>query len=377
MYEEILNNINTVTEYKEGDKLSPINKAYFTKPISKDNFHIINATNQTPNKITSNQPSTNQITSIPTNKKLCFIDGGSSELLRAPNFSLFFIRTYANITKDNKTIADKKIEFYCLAKTKIKDGKIFYGVDLFLDKKADPAMNNFLPSKEDLEMFSFDKTLVVGENRAEISKLGDVARRFAEIKLATELISKLDEGIIILDGNLRATFTNETKYLDELYEKAIANNVLITGLCKTSNLLTEKGNNIINVLNYLAVKNDIKENWYYHPVCSIEEPKHKVEMLFLKLNQGSEYIFRFEVHKPQFHKEQLGELLTLLVKNSNDYSFPGYPYGLIKADHLARIPNQEKEFLKSKILLTLKQQDQKNITSCLKALDAHDVLDRK
>lgn len=355
MYEDILNDINNVIEYKEGDQISPLNNSYFPKPISKDNFHVIST----------------QESSI-NNAKLCFIDGGSAELLRAPNFSLFFIRVYANISLENKTINDKKVEFYCLAKTKIKDEKIFYDVCLFNLSSTDN--NQFLPDKIDLELFSFDKTIVMGENRAEISKLGDIARRFAEIKLATGIIPELDTGdIIVLDGNLRATYTNENKYLDALYKKANEKQVIISALCKTSNLLTEKGNNMITVLNHLSPQG----LWYYYPIMEINEPKHNAEIMFVKLNLSSEYIFRFEICKQQFNINNLNPLLDLFVKNSNDYSFPGYPYGLIKADELARISNQEKHYLKSKILFNLKHQDQKNINSCLKALDAHDVLDGK
>ena len=240
-----------------------------------------------------------------------------------------------------------------------------------------------MPDKEDLELYSFDKTIVIGENRAEISKIGDIARRFAEIKLATEVINTENENhgldhddIIILDGNLRATYTNEDKYFNELYETASSKNILVTGLCKTSNLLTEKGNNIINVLQHLSPEG----NWYYHPIIEINEPKHNAEMMFVKLNTASEYIFRFEIHKQHLTNDlefnnKVNEILNLLIKNSNDYSFPGYPYGLVKADEFARISNQEKQYLKSKILFTLKKEN--NINACLKALDAHDVLDGK
>ncbi|MFH1440060.1 MAG: DNA double-strand break repair nuclease NurA [Candidatus Woesearchaeota archaeon] len=397
MFEDLLEDINTVTRYEKGDRLSPINNAYFPAAISKANFHPI--------------PTISEALVLST--KMCFIDGGSTELLRAPNFSLFFIRIYANIMLNKKTVDDKKIEFYCLAKTKIKEGKIFYDVNLLVDD-MDKIQNNdkfnsiddnknssnskYLPAKEDLELFSFDKTIVVGENRAEISKLGEVARRFAELRLATVLIDEANylksEDIIILDGNLRATYTNETKYLNELYKKAKPKNIIITGLCKTSNLLTEKGNNIINVLNHLALENDEDDKskansqtyqnsktWYYYPIFDIQEPKHKAEMMFVKLNASSEYIFRFEINKDQFNFsniKDIEEVFTLLTKNSNDYSFPGYPYGLVKADQMARISNQEKDFLRSKILFSMKnKKDFDNMKQCLNALNAHDVLDGK
>lgn len=382
MFQEILKDIITAAEFKEGDMLNPINKSYFSKPLSKDNFHAINLTGFS-GLSTSSSPSS--LFSTSPSSKLCFIDGGSAEIIKAPNLSMFFIRTYANITLNNKTIKDKKIEFYCIFKTKIKDEKIFYEVNFILN--SDKANNNeyakYLPDKEDLELFSYDATIVSGENRAEISKLGDVVRRFAELKMA-KLMAETElnaDDIIILDGNLRATYTNEEKYLDALYGAASKNNIIITAFCKTSNLLTEKGNNIISVLNHVAELNSIKGCWFYHPIVEIKDEKHRAEMMFVKLNTLSEYIFRYEMYAQQFKLSPINvilSILTLLALNSVDYSFPGYPYGLIKADTMARVSNKEGEFLKTKILFSLESSSNfKDIRKSMNALNAHDILDRK
>ena len=410
MFKEILDSLNAATAYKEGDMLSPLSKGYVPLPLTFDKFHAISSLNTKPVLAT----------------RLCFVDGGSAELITAPNFSLSFIRAYAHVMLNNKTLDEKKIEFYCLAKTKVKEKKIYYEVRFFStegielntdnDHHDDYNHDNYhhdneegfedgfysaLPDKDDLEIFSFDSSLSVGENRVEISRLNDVVRRFTELRLGAIMTNDLKQGdVIILDGNLRATFINEQKYLDKLYEKASAKNILVTALAKTSTLLTESGNNIISVISHMAnsAENASKLNsicWYYFPLFQISDPKHRAELMFVKINAISEYIFRFEIfvdasvpcadqHKlctesifdaeKSLNFEKLNDILSLLEDNSRDYSFPGYPYGLVKADQIARVSNHEKEYLRSKIMFSLG--DDRQIAQCLKAMDAHDVLDR-
>ena len=145
--------------------------------------------------------------------------------------------------------------------------------------------------------------------------------------------------------------------------------------------MTEKGNNIISVLNHVAELNSIKGCWFYHPIVEIKDEKHRAEMMFVKLNTLSEYIFRYEMYAQQFKLSPINvilSILTLLALNSVDYSFPGYPYGLIKADTMARVSNKEGEFLKTKILFSLESSSNfKDIRKSMNALNAHDILDRK
>ena len=92
----------------------------------------------------------------------------------------------------------------------------------------------------------------------------------------------------------------------------------------------------------------------------------------MKLHKSSNYLFRFEVFKES--RYDLNELLSILVENSKDPIFLGYPYGMILADKFARISNREKEYLQA--LFQGKAGKQfKRISSYLTSLNAHDVLD--
>jgi len=70
-------------------------------------------------------------------------------------------------------------------------------------------------------------------------------------------------------------------------------------------------------------------------------------------------------------------ILSNIAHNSNDYSFPGYPYGLIKADQLSRIAYTELESLKIQLLTEFNQKDYRSyILPRLRSVDAHDILNK-
>ena len=73
------------------------------------------------------------------------------------------------------------------------------------------------------------------------------------MKLAEQICDELKEkDIIIRDGNLQATVTNEKKYFDSLYDKANKQGVVVAGLCKTSSLFTDKAKPVSVALNRLS-----------------------------------------------------------------------------------------------------------------------------
>jgi len=339
---QIIEQIKANKQSVEEDTPKFSDKNYQPIKISKNNFHSIKET--------------------VSGRKIAFIDGGNAELLRVSNFSLHFIRLYYVIYKDNKRFKSEKKEFYCLVNSFDDKDEIHYKAKLF-DKP------DFL-DESDLIFNSFDKTIVNGINRAEISKIGSVARRFAELGFAREVVSKLDkDDVIVLDGNLQATITNENKYLDNLYGKAEENGVIVSALCKTSSLLTEKGDSVSALLLRLS---SIEEPWYYYPVVNINSSNHKAEMFFVKLNENADYVFRYELYKSLNYN--IDEILTLLKKNSKDPLFRGYPYGLIEADRFARVSNNEKEQLKLRLMAELGKEF-KGLKEYLNTMDAHDVLD--
>jgi hypothetical protein len=339
---QIINEFKSKENYIGEDLPKFSDKNYQPIKISKDNFHSIKE--------------------ITSNRNIAFIDGGNAELLRASNFSLHFIRLYAVIYKDNKRVKKKKKEFYCLVNSFEDKDEIHYKAKLF--NKPDFIDEN------DLIFSSFDKTIVNGINRAEVSKIGSVVRRFSELGFAKEIIINLNkDDVIVLDGNLQSTVTNENKYLNNLYVKAEEKNVIVSAFCKTSTLLTEKGMPIPPLLSRLS---NIDESWYYHPLVNINSSNHKAEMYFTKLNKSSSYVFRYELYKN--NEYDINEILSLLKENSKDPMFRGYPYGLIEADRFARVSNNEKEQLKLRLMISLGKEN-KELMSYLNTTNAHDVLD--
>ncbi len=334
-----------------------------------DNHVQFSDTNYKPFNIDKNN--FKEIKDVDSNNKIAFIDGGSSEIIKSSNFSLNLIRIYYTTYKENKRINSKKQEFYAFTHTKNIDNELFYNAEFTNNdnKNNNIEINNLLPNNEDLLLSSFDETIKQGITRASISNVSNVIRRFSELKTAINLTDNLDENdIIVLDGSLQCTFTNEKKYFEELYKKAEEKNIIISGLSKTTTLMTDRGNSIANALN----KFNIDGKWFYNPVVEIKASNHKAEMAFVKLHESSKYIFRFEIHKEQ--KQHLNNVISLISNNCKDAVFIGYPYGLIEADRNARVSQQEKEMLLT-LFSTKLGKDWEKIKESLSNVDAHEVLD--
>jgi len=329
----------------------------------KDNHIQFSDTNYKP--FNFNKNNFKEIINTANNNKIAFIDGGSAEIIKSPNFSLNLIRVYYAIYKNNKRIDAKKYDFYSFVSTKNINNELFYNVESI---KLNGG-NDIIPDDEDLLMNSFDETIKQGISRASISNVINVIRRFSELKAAINVIGILDKNdIIVLDGSLQCTFTNEKKYFEELYKKAQEKNIIICGLSKTTTLLTDKGNSISNALN----KFNINGKWLYHPVVEIRSNGHQADIAFVKLHEKSKYIFRFEIYKEQ--KQHIGNSINLLSTNCKDIVFVGYPYGLIEADRNARVSNQEKEMMLTYFSTKLGK-DWEKIKESLSSVNAHEILD--
>jgi len=308
-------------------------KSYKPIRLDKNNFHKINKTEK--------------------NKKIAFIDGGNAELLNLANLSLQLVRVYYNIFNKNKKIDSKRFDFYVLVEAVDKNGEINYSVDIAPDTFLDKLLFD-----------SFDETIREGKHMIKISKVGEVVRRFLELHFASVITDNLGNGdIIVLDGSLKASITNENKFFSALFEKALKKGIIITALSKTCTYLTNNGNSAISAINSISPSGC----WYYHPVAEISSEEHQADMFFVKLNEKSKYTFRFEVFKK--NKYEIDSILDLLVNNSKDPVFLGYPYGLIDADKFARVSNNEKGYLKTMLMVKLKREDLE------KQSDAHKILD--
>jgi len=274
---------------------------------------------------------------IPQNKDektIAFIDGGQADILSGGNLCLSFIRVFAQVMKGEKKLFSNKYEFYLLTTACYKQGDMWYEGKIFSTEGSS------LIDEDDLTIASTDSSIKSGNERAPISKVASMTRRFAELKLA----SMITADHIILDGTLEPTYKNEEKYLT-----ALGNNV--SAIAKSCSLFTTGGNSPVVLLQKLS---PFQSCWSYF----IEGRSH-----FVKLNSKAKHIFRFEGNK---------EILPNLVKNSIDSLFIGYPYGLILADKMARVSNMEKNSLKMNLLL---RDENREIVEYLNTMNVHDILD--
>lgn len=300
-----------------------------------------------------------EIYKLNTNEKIAFVDGGNAEIIGSANFSLNLIRIGYVIYQNNKKITVKKFEILAFVQTMNQNNEIYYKTSFFKTK-------NYI-ELEEIYFSSFDHTLMLGVNRAEINNVVNALRRFAELKLAKLIADEEISDFIVLDGNLQSTLTNENKYLNELYESCGKNNVILTSLSKTTSLFTDNGNLLSVVLQNISNL----PAWFYYPIVEINNTNHKAEMFFVKFHHKSKHVFRFEIFNAQRAKAE--EIINELASNCIDPIFIGYPYGLVEADKIARISNQEKESLKTMFLVKLRN---KNIEKYLSSVNAHEILDK-
>ncbi|MFH1650091.1 MAG: hypothetical protein ABIA93_06080 [Candidatus Woesearchaeota archaeon] len=158
------------------------------------------------------------------------------------------------------------------------------------------------------------------------------ARRLLELKEAL----KPFQGITVLDGEARARNKKESEILKGLKR--------VIGFCKTSEdaetMSFASGNGA----------------WYSGDGVQG----------YVKLHPKSERIFKI-----QFHEANLHDLESLQLHN--DPAFLGYPYGLVVADQLARVSNEETSVMR--IRAEIEAKDKKRFAKVKGARDAHSILD--
>jgi hypothetical protein len=310
---------------------------------------------------------------------MAFVDGGNQEALGAPNFSVQINRVYFNVFRSQerclKGCLSNRFEFFSSVYSCFKENEIFYNTSLF------PLRNEFetlLPKEADLSFNSYDRTVTTGTMRADISRVGSIARRFAEWVYACHVVKNiLGKGdILVLDGSLQTAFTNESKYSYELYKEAQSRGVLVAGLSKTSGLFTSTGLSLLGAVHRLADETSYG-SWFY-PVAQAASSDHNAFIFVTKLHPKAERVFRFEIYGPQFAKmseNDVNEAFSQLASNAQDISFPGYPYGLIDADQFARIRDEEVEGFQILLLSQISRQSKwEKFVKDIRAGDAHDVL---
>lgn len=321
------------------------------------------------------------VNEVDSKRKIAFIDGGNSEILGAPDFSIQINRIYFNIFLNNEKMIDTfypiKIEFFSVTYAKAQNEDIFYHTSLY-PLTQNPKIK--LPDENDLNFNSADRTMSFGGQIADISRVATMSRVLTEwncAKFVAEEILELND-IIVMDGNLRTWYTNENKYANNLFEVAKAKGVIITGLSKTSRLMTTNSQSLLGSIERYARSNLSHQEWYI-PIAQISRDDHNAIIFIVKLNRNSNHAFRFEIMHDQYVKlkeNEINEIFSQISKNSRDLTFPGYPYGLIDADHYARISDEEAKGYKVMFLSQIAKNSKVDSFASIHAVDAHDILNK-
>ncbi len=279
-----------------------------------------------------------------SSKRFAFVDGGNSPLLQSPSFTAGIIRTAVITMRYEKTISTDINTFAAFAYKK---------------KDNNAALKTFsLPTTGHLPETIAEN---IGKSRLdmETSELLSLMRRMSEIETCIDLAKSLDEGdIIVLDGALDCMHKPEKEMMQELIKTCVDNNILIIAVAKTTTIV-KKGDTITARLSY------IKEDsgpWY-----TIIDGR-----FYAKLHKRSGHIFRIGFAEEQIEDIDLAKVMGMLYFYSRDIAFPGYPYGLLKADRFARVSDEESEMLRTKLLMAGLE---KEISPYIRSVDAHNILD--
>ena len=338
---------------------------YRSCPLNKERFHEINSSE--------------------TGRKIAFVDGGNQELLPSPVYSVQLNRVYFSIFRNNKRVPIKsgvpqRIEFLSYTYSQLE------GHDITFETKIRPVkdkFNPYLPDERDLQANARKENVEAG-TQVGMDRMASMARRFAEWKITGHVIeSELEPGdIIVRDGSLQTGHQREYKYEEDVFRKAMDNDVIITGLSKTCRLATDTRVSLIDSIQRLADDSEIKyDKWCYYPVAWSKDTnrEHKAIIMVVKLNKHAHTAFRFEIFKEQAENmsdKEICELVSCIADNSKDIKVPGYPYGLIDADLWARVKNEEIEGYKAKLYSELSRMGKwKQVNPLIKIVNTHEKLD--
>jgi len=311
--------------------------------------------------------------------EMAFCDGGNSELIAAPNLSLQLVRGYFSVFRDNKKIFSHREQFYLLIYARSIEGSLRYSCRFFseigselsqeevlsLFKISDERKAAFLNSMGNFIFDPSDPYLSSRAERASPSKIVEIIRHAFELSLARAALRKLNKGgILILDGSLQQVLPFHNAQGAWLFNEASSNGIYLCALSKTSTLLTTSGKPLLAFLDSIAPFSE----WYYFPLWDM---RGGIQTCIVKLHKSSHNLFKLEFQDEKRH--ELGYLFWALQKNSTDYAFPGYPYGLVDADKFAQVSNEEKQHL---LALLNSESGSDVLNRITSALDAHKILNR-
>ncbi|MEK6961412.1 MAG: DNA double-strand break repair nuclease NurA [Nanoarchaeota archaeon] len=276
---------------------------------------------------------------------ISFIDGGNAPIYSTPSQTCHLTRTCAlRFSGKNRTETDRRTSIVMAT----SDGK-----EITLKQFGDLA--------ESLRISLEDKDLKTGDHPVTLATAVELARHLSEIRAATRSAASVDGGIVVVDGDLNAAHPLSIEARRDLRGACRQAKAALIGCAKTNTACTETGYSAVAAL----IKTAPEGAWAYDL-----ESNDGIYRAFSKLHHRARHCFMIE------SLESISdETLSRLASISNDLSFPGYPYGLIVADQLARVSNQERDAASIELLAKAAKVN-KSVLSAISGSDAHGILDR-
>ncbi len=303
---------------------------------------LIQALKQTSTNYTKTQLQGEYVLLKPAAIPCMFIDGSNASIITAPSLCAQTIRTAQVSCKEN--VWSRKVQqFQSLAR---------------LTTEQTCIVENFGTNFQCGPFDVLANDLRQGLHAATPALIEGVVRRLAELNMAQQNMPL--DGMLVLDGELSAQTYSEKEPLAKLHAIASERNTLLAGLSKTSTLVNAQGASFPSQL----LSQGPKAAWLF--VADTHQSfveKRNATTGFVKLNAQSQHVFKLDVSTP----EQLLPAANALASQANDAQLPGYPYGLIAADQIARITTSESNMYSQQVLASTEQELKTQIAS----VDAH------
>lgn len=306
-----------------------------------------------------------------TPKKMAFVDGGNGLVAEAPAFIISLNRLYYTLFRGRVRIDPShisRVEFFSLTTRPVSsEGRLRYSTTLFTHKEQHKS---FMPHPTDVDSNVRGDSLYIDKT------MRTRARNLGEWRMAERVAHILDEGdVLVVDGSLVTYDKTESQYAQAAFDAAKKRGVIVCGLSKTSQLRTRSGEPLMARVMKIAESTGY-DVWSVGVAEEISAHDRGFVMA-VKLHPKSPLAYRFEILREQFDDVDLDSLLGSLAVNSQDGSYPGYPYGLIDADRFARVRNSDIQICRGRLASMMRiNPDLSQIETAIQYASAHNHLNR-
>jgi hypothetical protein len=303
------------------------------------------------------------------------VDGGNLEIISTPSVSVSLIRVAAvgfHAKNRIKLNFPDRVEAFCVVRISAKNGHKYAVLDYF---PVQESYADYIPANSTFDFNTFGEGNIYAElNIRPLSIFSSMARKYAEWFYLYKILEHVGEGdFVIRDGVYQPADNQEEDFVKKILAKAKEHKIVLTGLAKTTTLVTDTGLPVTSALQRLADKWGVKAPWYYYPLALNKDDETHGDIYIVKFTDIADYAFRFEIMRKTMYTS-IETIFSFLKYAAHDCIFPGYPYMLLQVDKLARVERAESKPLYLRLISEMKEK--KDMERAIKSLDAHDWISR-